>query len=107
MTEASNRGEIDADEEVVTLDISGAGAVGAQLAGTFVGTLQFEACIENGTFVALNMVPSNSATAATSATTTGAWSGNCGGYRTFRVRASEWTSGTARVTISSAVSGGK
>ena len=107
MTEASNRGEIDADEEVVTLDISGAGAVGAQLAGTFVGTLQFEACIENGTFVALNMTPSDSTTPATSATATGALSGLCGGYRGFRVRASAWTSGTVRVAISSAGSGGK
>ena len=107
MTEASNRGEIDADEEVVTLDIAGAGAVGVQLAGTFTGTIQFEASIESGTFVALNMLPSNSTTAAPSATAAGAWSGNCGGYRIFRARASEWTSGTARVAISSAVSGGK
>lgn len=107
MMEHRSVGEIDAAEEVVTLDIAGAGAVGVQLTGTFTGTLQFEASINGSTFVALNMLPSNSTTAATSATAAGAWSGNCGGYRIFRVRASAWTSGTASVALSSAVSGGK
>lgn len=112
MTEAKNVGEIDADEEVVTLDISGAGAVAVQLAGTFTGTLQFEASVDGGTFVALSMIPSSSASGeaaadVTSATAAGAWSGSCGGYRIFRVRASDWTSGTARVAIGSAASGGK
>lgn len=107
MIDTSVRGVIDADEEVVTIDVRGAGAAGLQLAGTFVGTIQFEACIEEGTFVALNMVPSNSATAVTSATAVGAWSANCGGYSTVRARASAWTSGTARVTLQTAASGGK
>ena len=107
MIDASVRGVIDADEEVVSIDVRGAGAVGLQLAGTFVGTIEFEGCIEDGSFVALNMVPSNSATAATSATATGAWSANCGGYSSVRARASAWTSGEARVTLQTAASGGK
>lgn len=107
MVDARMQGIIDADEERVSIDVRGAGAVGLQLAGTFTGTIQFEACIEDGTFVALNMVPSNSATAATSATAAGAWSANCGGYTTIRARASEWTSGEARVTLQIAANGGK
>lgn len=107
MTEASNRGEIDAAADAVALDVSGAGAVGIQLTGTWTGTIEFEGSVDGGTFVALNMIPSNSATAATSATGNGAWSANCGGYRRVRARASAWTSGTAVVTLSSAVSGGK
>ena len=107
MIDARVRGVIDADEEVVSIDVRGAGAVGFQLAGTFVGTIEFEGCIEDGSFVALNMVPSNSATAATSATGTGAWSANCGGYSSVRARASAWTSGEARVALQTAASGGK
>lgn len=100
-------GTIAVDEGVVRIDVRGAGAVGLQLAGTFVATVQFEACIEDGSFVALNMVPSNSATAATSATDVGAWSANCGGYATVQARASAYTSGTVRVTLQTASSGGK
>lgn len=107
MVDARKQGTIDAAAEVVAIDVRGAGAVGLQLAGTFVGTLAFEGCIEEGTFVALNMVPSNSATAATSATTTGAWSANCGGYTAVRARASAWTSGEVRVTLQTAANGGK
>lgn len=107
MIDSTVTGTLGADEAVVRIDVRGAGAVGLQLAGTFVGTVAFEACIEDGTFVALNMVPSNSATAATSATATGAWSANVGGYATVRARMDSYTSGTARVTLQTAASGGK
>lgn len=100
-------GTLGADEAVVSIDVRGAGAVGLQLAGTFVGTVNFEGAIEDGTWVALNMVPSNSATAATSATSAGAWSANVGGYTAVRARMDVYTSGTARVTLQTAASGGK
>ena len=93
--------------DLVTLDVSSMGACGLQLSGTFVGTVQFEGTINGGTYVALNMVPSNSATAATSATAVGAWSANCGGYAILRARMSAWTSGAATATLRGAASGGK
>ena len=100
-------GIIDANAERVVIDVRKAGAVGLQLVGTFVGTIEFEGSINGGTFVALNLVPSNSATAATSATAVGAWSGNIGGYSVVRARSSAWTSGSATFTGGSAASGGK
>lgn len=100
-------GTIAAAQGELRLDTSNAGAAAVQLTGTWAGTIAFEGSVDGGTFVSLNMVPSNSATAATSATATGAWSANIGGYRQVRARASAWTSGTATVTLSSAGSGGK
>ena len=107
MINALTRGELDAAEDLVTIEVRGAGAVGLQLTGTWVGTVSFEGSLDGGTFVAINLVPSNSATAATSATANGAWSGNCGGYSVVRARMSAYTSGTAVVTLQTAGSGGK
>lgn len=95
-----------AAQQVCTIDLTGAGAAAVQLEGTWVGTVAFEATI-NGTMVAINMVPSNTTTPATSATTTGAWNANVGGYRVFQVRASAYTSGTVVATVSISSSGGK
>lgn len=100
-------GAITADEGTVLLDTSTAGAAAIQLTGTWVATVEFEGSVDGGTFVALNLIPSNSATAASSATATGAWNANIGGYRLVRARASAFTSGTIEVTLSSAGSGGK
>ena len=56
----------DANGEVLLFDVRGLGAVGLQLSGTFTLTVQFEATVDGETFVGLNMLPSNSATAMTS-----------------------------------------
>ena len=99
--------ELDAAEDAAILDVDCAGAVGLQLTGTWVGTVSFEASLDGATFVAFNMVPSNSATAASSATGNGCWSANCGGYWRVRARMSAYTSGTAVAFLRGASSGGK
>jgi hypothetical protein len=100
-------GTLGAASEVVTQSVTGQGGVGLQLAGTFSGTVSFEATIDGLTWVAFNMVPSNSATAASSATATGAWSANCAGYTAVRARMSSYTSGTAKVTFQNADPAGR
>lgn len=100
-------GRITVADGVVSIDTSTAGAAALQLTGTWSATVAFEGSVDGGTFVALNMVPSNSATAASSATGNGVWSANIGGYRIVRARASAYTSGTVQVWLSSAGSGGK
>lgn len=81
------------------------------LSGTFSGTVQFEVSGNGGTtWVALNATPSNSATAATSATGAGVWQANIAAYTNVRVRCSTYSSGTIVVQIvlstASARSGG-
>lgn len=74
------------------------------LAGTFMGTTQFEATANNGTsWVALSVTPSNSSIVVTSATATGVWQANVAGYTRVRIRVSTYTSGTFGATISTSL----
>jgi len=98
---------LDAADEAARLDVRGYGAVGIQLTGTWVGTVTFEATIDGVTWVALNMVPSNSATAASTSTANGAWTANVAGYTTVRARFSTATSGTVQVYLQGTVSAGR
>ena len=96
----------DANGEVLLFDVRGLGAVGFQLAGTFTMTVQFEATVDGETFVGLNMLPSNSATAVSSTTAAGAWRAKVAGYRLVRARVSAFTSGSANATFLAASTGG-
>ena len=102
-----NEGVLDAADEVLTIGVRGMGGVGLQLLGTWSGTVTFEATIDGNTWVALNMVPSNSATAASTATANGCWSANCGGYESVRARFSTATSGAVRATLQACEAGGR
>jgi hypothetical protein len=63
-------------------------------------TLQFEATGDGGTtWVAFNVTPSNSSTAASSTTSTGTWQGNVAGYTHVRIRMSTLAGGTSTVSI--------
>ena len=96
----------DANGEVLIFDVRGLGAGGLQLSGTFTLTVQFEATVDGETFVGLNMLPSNSATAVSSTTAAGAWRANVAGYRLVRARVSAFTSGSANATFLAASTGG-
>lgn len=90
-----------------SLDVRGLGAVGVQLTGTWTGTVTFAATIDGLTWVSLNMVPSNSATAASTATANGAWTANVAGYLLVRARFSVATSGTVSVWLQGASFSGR
>jgi len=90
----------------VLLSVDGLGAVSVQLAGTFTGTVQFEASVDGATFTALNVLPiSGTQTAVTSSTAAGIWGAQVGGLSIVRVRVSAYTNGTVRATIQAAPSG--
>jgi len=96
----------DANGEVLLLDVRGLGGVALQLSGTFTLTVQFEATVDGQTWVSLRMLPSNSTSAVTNATATGAWSANVAGFKLLRARVSAYTSGSADVTfLASSASG--
>src|ERR1039458_2825046 len=78
----------------------GSGGVVITVAGSFTGTLQFEAAGDGVTYAPINATPLNSTTAVTSATSTGTWQVNVAGLTNFRVRASALSGGTPSVSIS-------
>lgn len=83
---------------LATYASTGSASIG--VSGTYSGTLQFEASPDNGgNWVAINAYPSNSTTAATSTTSTGAWQVNLAGFTNLRVRCSSYSSGTAVVNL--------
>lgn len=85
---------MNAAEEVIQMNTRGLGAIAIQLTGTWAGTVTFEGTIDGVSWVALNLVPTNSATAASTATATGVWMGNIAGLEAVRARVSAYTSGT-------------
>lgn len=72
---------------------------GVQIAGTFVGTLQFEGSVDGANFVAMPAQPIGGGATVTSATAAGVWQVQAGGLTSLRVRVSAYTSGTASVTV--------
>ena len=100
------KGSIDKNAKSLRIDILGLSSIGVQISGTFVGTLEFEGSVDGTNWVAIPLyIPEDSAIAADTATT-GLWIGSCAGLRFFRVISSAWTSGTANVSITAALSGG-
>lgn len=84
----------------------GMGGATIGLSGTFSATLQFEGSADPLTVVessavyrAMLATPSNSSTAASSATAGGIWQVNVSAYKRIRVRVSAYTSGTVAAEI--------
>lgn len=84
----------------VVLYVTGQSRVALQVTGTYSGTVSFEGSIDNVNFAALNLLPLNSATAASSTTSTGIWQGtNIGGLVAVRARMSSYSSGAAIINL--------
>lgn len=82
----------------ITIDTAGAGTVGVQVTGTFVGTLTFTQSVGKSTFVSWNVTPNGSSTVVTTATAAGVWFGPTAGVSQVRVAFTAFTSGTAVVS---------
>jgi hypothetical protein len=75
------------------------GVVGIQITGTLSATITFEGTVDGTNYVALNCLPSNSGTAASTATAVGAFTVSSGGYAAIRARCSAYTSGSPVLTV--------
>lgn len=98
---------LNAADEAIAHSVRGLAGVAVQLSGTFVGTVTFEGTIDGANWTALNLVPSNSATAASTATTTGIWMGNCAGLDAVRARLSAYTSGSVNAYLQGTLGAGR
>ncbi len=89
----------------VLVSLPSQNGIAVQLTGTFVGTVQFEALIDQprATWLAILGTPFAGGTQVSSATATGAWLFNSAGVKVFRVRCSTFVSGTIQVGVVSAV----
>lgn len=94
----------------LTTGSASSGGVTASVQGTYSGTNQFEGTTDGTNWVAINGLPLNSTTGASSTTSTGVWQFNVAGLKSIRIRCSSYSSGTANITIqastASARSGG-
>lgn len=87
------------DNAATVIGLPSPGHVAVQITGTLSATISFEATVDGTNWVAFNMTPSNSATAAASATAVGAWSASTGAFSGIRARCSAYSSGSPVVTI--------
>lgn len=87
------------------LSTVGMGTATIDVDGTWAGTITFEVT-NGGQWKALSMVPPNSATAVTTTTANGVWSGSVAGYIAIRARWSTVTSGRPFITLNAAATGG-
>ena len=90
---------LNAANQCATIGVSGYSTVGIQVTGTFSATLQPEVSIAGQSPQNSQVTPSNSNTAQSTITTTGAYVASVGGYDTFLVCVSAYTSGTATVWL--------
>ena len=95
------KGGISGVESTVTLELVGDGSIGVQVTGTWAGTLTFEASVDGSIFQAINTIATNGSSLVTTTTANGVWQGSVAAMKTFRVRASAWTSGLAVVSLES------
>lgn len=80
-----------------TLNASGQTSIAIQVLGTFVGTIAFEASLDNTNWVAYNMVQDAGNVVGTIATSTGLFRASAAGLLGVRARVSAYTSGTLSV----------
>lgn len=85
--------------QVVTLALAGQSAAAAQITGTWVGTITFEASLDGTTWTAINAVSASTSSPQTTTTVNGLYRITPGGLQQFRANMSAFTSGSATVLL--------
>ena len=92
--------------QVVTLALAGQSAAAAQITGTWVGTITFEASLDGTTWTAINAVSASTSSPQTTTTVNGLYRITPGGLQQFRANMSAFTSGSATVLLRAAAGTG-
>jgi hypothetical protein len=85
--------------DTLAIDCSGCATVAIQVAGTWAGTLLFEASTDGGNFAAVSGVPAVGAAAVASTTASGLWRFQTAAFVRIQVRVSAYTSGAPFVCL--------
>lgn len=91
-------GNLTAQEQAVTLTLTGHANTTFQLTGTWSATVTFEASNDNATWVSIYALKAGVDTIATTATSNGIYRNSTSGFNYVRCRCSAYTSGTIVVT---------
>jgi hypothetical protein len=84
----------------VAMAVSGDSSFAIQVDGAFIGTLQFERSMDNGsTYTAVAAFAAGTPYLRSTTTQVGRWRGSSASANSIRVRATSWTSGTANIRI--------
>lgn len=100
-------GSITGATQSVSLDVTGYGALGIQIAGTWTGTLGFDATIDNTNWQDLQVSPANATSYTTATASNGIFYVQAGGLKAVRVFSDSFSSGTADISLRAAPSDGK
>lgn len=73
--------------------------VAVQIVGALSATITFETTVDGTNWVATNLLPAASTTAASTATAAGIWGASLGAVSGFRARCSAYSSGSPVVTV--------
>lgn len=92
-------GSLAAAAQVVTLALAGQSAAAAQITGTWVGTITFEASLDGTTWTAINAVSASTSSPQTTTTVNGLYRITPGGLQQFRANMTAFTSGSATVLL--------
>jgi hypothetical protein len=87
-----------AANDYADIPVSGQGAVGIQLSGTWAGTVSFQASVDGTNYLPMNLLPVNSGTASTTTTTSNIFLANVSGLSVVRVKLTTTSSGTVVVS---------
>jgi hypothetical protein len=105
---APTTGNIAGNGQAVTISAAQFDRIGIQVLGTWVATLNFEASLDGVNFNTVGVVASGGTASTTWVTSTAANNAfifDATPWTTFRVRCTAYTSGTANITLVSAVVG--
>lgn len=96
----SNQITVSAQDQAATvLGLPSPGAVAVQITGALSATITFECTVDGTNWVAFNLLPAASTTAASTATAAGIWTADTKGLAGVRARCSAYTSGSPVVTL--------
>ena len=88
------------DSAATVSGLPSAGSVGIQITGTMTGTtITFECTVDNVNWVPVSFSPANAGAGTTTATATGVWRQNVGGYTAVRARCSTFASVSPVLTV--------
>ena len=105
-TDVSTSGNLAAAAQTVVLALVGNNAAAAQITGTWVGTITFEASLDGTTWTGINAVSASTSTPQTTTTVNGLYRLTPGGLQQIRANMSAFTSGTATVSMRASAGAG-